>query len=224
MNLPHDQQLCTVCRQRPRWAVRWACKPCYLALRADLRELVDAHRRLGEAMVVLPPAWRTSAIRAVRSVESPIPFDPELALQREQITDTLAYWARMVLDAMRPRPWPPGDVTVEALTEWLARHLGWITRNPAVGELAGDVRGLCVHSDQLVPRWIEGGDQIPVRLVERRKLPLPCPSCDEISLTQRGDLVECVRGTCSRRMLLSSYHRLEAEVAERLAQDTQAAA
>lgn len=213
MTLPHDQ-LCTACRQRPRWAARWICKPCYLALRPDLRELVDAYRRLGEAMVTLPPAWRTSQIRAVRNIEAPMPFDPELALQRTNITDNLRYWASMVLDARRPRRWPPHDVTVDVLTAWLLPQLGWITRNPVVGEFASDVRGLRVRSEQLAPRE-----------VQRLKLPLPCPQCGELSLAkcgglsllQRGDLIECTRGRCRHVMTLGAYHRLEDELASELA-------
>lgn len=204
MTIPHDQ-LCTACRQRPRWAVRWVCKPCCLGLHPDLRELVDAYRRLGEAMVLLPPAWRTSQIRAMRS-ETPIPFDPELSLQRDRITDTLAYWARMVLDARRPRRWPPHDVTVDVLTVWLAGQLGWIVRNPAAGQFTDAIRDLRMRSDQLAPRE-----------VEIRRLPLPCPSCGELSLAQRGALAGCLRAVCSHLMTLTAYHALEDEVATELA-------
>lgn len=212
MTLPHDQ-LCAVCRQRPRWAARWLCKPCYLELRLDLRELVDAHRRLGDVMVLLPPSWRTSAIRTVRSIGSPIPFDPELSLQRDRITNTLAYWARMVLDAALPRRWPPDDVTVDALSSWLIQQLGWIVRNPAVGQFANDISGLRMRGEQLAPREYE-----------RRRLPLPCPQCGELSLTERAGLVECARGVCRHVMTLAAYHALENEIEATLGQDEPAAA
>ena len=196
---------CGACQQRPL-GVRWICRPCFLTLRADLPELVDAHRRLGDAMVLLPPSWRTSAIRSVRSVEAPIPFDPELALQRERITNTLAYWARMVLEGAQPRRWPPVDVTVEALTMWLTAQLGWITRNSAAVEFTTQIRALTVRSDQLAPREFES-----------RKLPLPCSQCSELSLTQRGAVVACVRGGCRHVMPLSAYHRYEDEIDAKIA-------
>lgn len=204
--------LCGACEQRPL-AVRWICRPCFLTLRADLPQLVDAHRRLGDAMVLLPPAWRTSAIRAVRSVGSPIPFDTELALQRERINDTLAYWARMVLQDAQPRPWPPHDVTVESLTGWLAQQLGWITHNSAAVEFTTEIRSLTVRSEQLAPREFE-----------RRKLPLPCPRCSELSLSQRGTVVECARGACRHVMTLSAYHAHENDIAARVGENEQPAA
>ncbi|MBS2962603.1 hypothetical protein KGA66_06060 [Actinocrinis puniceicyclus] len=201
---------CAACRQRPAWAARWICVPCYLALREDLHGLVGDYRWLGECMVLLPPSWRTSSIRAFRT-ETPIPFDARMSLQRDRITETLAYWARMVVEAKRPRPWPPHDVTVEATAPWLTTQLGWIVRQEAAGDFDREIRGLRVDTDRVAPRELEW-----------RSLPLPCPRCGQLALSHNGGLVACRRGGCGHAMTLGEYHQLEDEIAAALAERRQA--
>lgn len=203
---------CAACRQRPAWAARWVCVPCYLALRRDLPALVDDYRWLGDCMVLIPPSWRTSSIRAFR-LETPIPFDTHLSDQRDRITAALAYWARMVLEAKRPRLWPPHDVAVDIVAPWLVQQLGWIVLQEAAGEFANEVRGLRVGTDRMAPRELEW-----------RNVPLPCPRCGQLALSQRGAMVACLRGGCRHAMTLSAYEQLEHEVAVRIRAKEQASA
>ena len=158
-------RLCAACRQRPAWAARWLCKPCYLGLRKELPALVDDFRWLGDCMVLIPPAWRTSSIRAFRT-ETPSPFDAGMSLQRDRIAEALAYWARMVVEAKRPSLWPPHDVAVEVTAPWLVKRLGWIVLQEAAGDLVREIRSLRVETARMAPRELEW-----------RSLPLPCPHC-----------------------------------------------
>jgi len=207
-----NQRRCAACRQRPAWAARWICVPCYLALRTDLRGLVDDYRWLGECMVMMPPSWRTSSIRAFRT-ETPIPFDPDLSFQRDEITVFLASWAAMVVDNARPRRWPPHDVTPEIVAPWLALRLGWIVRQEAVGDLVNELRTLRIDTSRIAPRELEW-----------RNLPLPCPRCGELALSQRGAMVACLRGGCRHAMTLGAYGQLETETAARIRAKEQASA
>lgn len=205
-------RLCAACRQRPAWAARWICIPCYLALRTDLRGVVEDYRWLGECMVEMPPAWRTSSIRAFRT-ETPIPFDEGMSRQRDHVAETLAYWARMVVEAARPRRWPPHDVTPEIVAPWLARRLGWIVRQEAAGDLVNEIRRLRVDTSRIAPRELEW-----------RYVPLPCPRCGQLALSQRGAMVACLRGGCRHAMTLSAYEQLETETAARIRAKEQTAA
>jgi hypothetical protein len=207
-----NQRRCAACRQRPAWAVRWVCVPCYLALRADLRGVVEDYRWLGECMVMMPPSWRTSSIRAFRT-ETPIPFDEGMSLQRDRVAEALAYWARMVVQAARPRRWPPHDVTPEIIAPWLGRSLGWIVRQEAVGDFAREIRTLRIDTDRAAPRELEW-----------RYVPLPCPRCGELALSQRGAMVACLRGGCRHAMTLSAYHELENQIAAEVSKNEQASA
>jgi hypothetical protein len=207
-----DVHACAACRQRPAWTPRRLCAPCCLLLRSDLRGIVEDYRWLGECMACLPPSWRTSAIRAHR-VEAPIPFDPQLAAQREDVARVLASWAVNVVDVARPRRWPPHDVTPEITAPWLTRQLGWILRHESAGDMATEIRGLRTDTERAAPRELDW-----------LSLPLPCPRCGRLALSERAATVRCQRGGCGHAMTPGAYRDLENQIAAKLAAKDKASA
>jgi len=203
---------CGACRQRPAWIPRELCAPCCLLLRSDLRDVVEDYRWLGDCMANLAPSWRTSSIRAHRT-EAPIPFDPILSAQREDIARVLASWAANVVEKARPRRWPPHDVLPEVTAPWLSCQLGWILRHESAGDMADEIRTLRIDTERAAPRELDW-----------LNLPLPCPRCGRLALSERAGTVRCLRGGCGHAMTLSGYRDLENAIAAELAAKTKTAA
>jgi len=181
---PHDARRCVLCRQRPAWAPRWVCALCYRALRADLADLAAGYEWLGECMSALPPSWREHAIHAA-PLAPPPPMALHLAQTRSDISDNVWYWVQMVLDAKRPASRPPAEPSVPAALAWLTARLGWITRQPAVGELAGDIARLRERAERADPR--------PAPRID---LPLPCVRCNTLGLSLHGDRLAATLVAC----------------------------
>lgn len=67
------------------------------------------------------------------------PMNPVAAEVRSTILTVLASWAGLVADARRLRP-PARDLP--ALTRFLRRHVDWLSRHPAAGDMADEIQEL----------------------------------------------------------------------------------
>jgi hypothetical protein len=66
-------------------------------------------------------------------------MNPAAAEIRSAIRTVLASWAGLVADERRLEP-PARDIA--ALARFLCRHVAWLTRHPAAGDLVDEIRDL----------------------------------------------------------------------------------
>lgn len=113
--------VCTVCRDR---------------LVKDLRNLPVLYSDCNGGVA-------PEVVRAIRRVPRKSPntdsMSPAAAEIRSAICSVLASWAGMVADERRLEP-PARDIP--ALTRFLCRHVEWLTRHPAAGDMVDEIRDL----------------------------------------------------------------------------------
>jgi hypothetical protein len=109
------------------------CRDCLVNDLLNLPSLYSDCNRVAGAEVV-----RT--IRKIhRKSATTEAINPAAAEIRSAILTTLASWAGLVTGERRLTP-PARDVP--ALTRFLYRHVEWLTRHPAAGDMVDEVRGL----------------------------------------------------------------------------------
>ncbi|GAA2955918.1 hypothetical protein GCM10020227_23760 [Streptomyces flavovirens] len=114
------------------------CADCVDLLRADLRRLLDAYRESDHALTPTAPrpGVRVSGTKTAKGIV----LDQRAMDLRTRMTETLASWARLVVDEARtPRP---RRCEVGPLIDFLCRHLEWLAAHPAAADFDEEVRHL----------------------------------------------------------------------------------
>lgn len=129
---------------RPRTADRRAsgatrlCVNCVDLLRTNLRRLLDAYRESDHALT--PTAPRPSVRIGGTKRAKGIVLDQRAMDLRTRMTETLASWARLVIDeAGSPRP---HQREVVSLVDFLHRHIEWLAAHQAAADFDEEVRQL----------------------------------------------------------------------------------
>ena len=119
--------------------------------------------------------------------------DAHLQVGPPPILDTLASWARVVVEE---RILAELTLTVEALTEFLLTHHDWSRQQHWADEYAYDIRNAAHEARRLTG----GYDPRPVM-----KVGVPCRRCDGLGLHELPgeDRVVC---PCGLRLTLDEYH------------------
>lgn len=189
------------------------CSRCAYLLRRDLQELPDLWRMLS----LLP--GRTEQARVSGSHDMPTglridvlsfagpcnddtrpmdirPGDAEQQTGPPPLLDTLATWARLILEESYADP-PAGHTL---LVPWLLDHdrLGWACRQPWADDMAEEIRTAVATC-----RALAGAGWLTHRLGG-----VPCPTCGVCALTRENgeETVQCV--SCWRTWSWDEYRWL----------------
>lgn len=114
------------------------CANCVELLRTDLRRLLDAYRESDHALTPTAPrpSVRVGGTKGARGVV----LDQRAMDLRTRMTETLASWARLVIDeAGSPRP---RQREVVSLVDFLHRHIEWLAAHQAAADFVEEVRQL----------------------------------------------------------------------------------
>ncbi|MER7488634.1 hypothetical protein ABTY20_22555 [Streptomyces sp. NPDC126497] len=114
------------------------CANCVDRLRTDLRKLLDAYRESDHALT--PTAPRPSVRVGGTKTAKGIILDQRAMDLRTRMTETLASWARLVVDEARTSR--PRQREVVALVDFLSRHIEWLAAHPAAADFDEEVRQL----------------------------------------------------------------------------------
>ncbi|MFD4659814.1 hypothetical protein ACFWP2_29775 [Kitasatospora sp. NPDC058444] len=114
------------------------CADCVDLLRANLRRLLDAYRESDHA---LTPTTPRSGVRVGGTKTAKgIVLDQRAMDLRSRMTETLASWARLVVDETRsPGPRHHGVVS---LVDFLRQNIEWLAAHPAAADFDEEVRQL----------------------------------------------------------------------------------
>nr|WSY51629.1 hypothetical protein OG999_16850 [Streptomyces sp. NBC_00886] len=111
---------------------------CVDLLRTNLRRLLDAYRESDHALT--PTAPRPSVRIGGTKRAKGIVLDQRAMDLRTRMTETLASWARLVIDeAGSPRP---HQREVVSLVDFLHRHIEWLAAHQAAADFDEEVRQL----------------------------------------------------------------------------------
>lgn len=114
------------------------CANCVDVLRANLRRLLDAYRESDHALT--PTAPRPGVRVGGTKTAKGIVLDQRAMDLRTRVAETLASWARLVVDETRsPRP---RQHEVVNLVDFLRRHIEWLAAHPAAADFDEEVRQL----------------------------------------------------------------------------------
>jgi hypothetical protein len=122
----------------PRASAAQLCTNCVDLLRTDLRRLLDAYRESDHALTPAParPRLRVSGTNTAKGIL----LDQKTMDLRTRMTETLASWARLIVDETRsPRPRQREVVT---LVDFLCTHIQWLATHPAAADFDEEVRQL----------------------------------------------------------------------------------
>lgn len=201
----HPYLPCLVCQISDPYKDSLMCGGCYNRLRAHIATLVGAHAWLGLAMLNPISTWKPGTIGRTATGSRP-PFRTDLHDARVDIEAKLTSWARAVAEEHQPALAGPADGELATVGRWLIARLPWISDQLWCDAIAGELAEAVTAAYALVP-W----DRL------RRDLPMPCPGCQQVSLSQYGgdDQVTCRIRTCGRAMPWADYWRLVVEASER---------
>ncbi|MFD1659498.1 hypothetical protein ACFSL4_15120 [Streptomyces caeni] len=107
-------------------------------LRADLHKLLAAYRESDHALASTAPRprVRVSGNRPAKGIV----LDERIVALRAQIAETLASWARLVVDEARsPKP---DRCEVACLVHFLSRHVDWLAAHPAAADFNDEISRL----------------------------------------------------------------------------------
>ncbi len=191
---------CIICGQREPRTPSLACGACYAYLRATLAAVAWAHSWLRTRMYTLTPAWKPATTHAAPTTTRP-PFAVELHDTRTDIATTLNKWAGIVGYWHEPPIPGPADHTVPTVARWLTDRLGWLLEQDPWADL--DVHQLL---DTLAQLHRDAYALAPWESC-RRDLPLPCPACEQLTLSVYGgdDAVICRDPDCARTVGWAEY-------------------
>ncbi len=139
-------------------------QPSAEALIPALRALAELHEECGRVLAHTPYSLRQ---RVTGSRAIGISLNEKAMALRTEMKNTLASWARLVVDECGTAV--PSQEGVRPLVSFLVRHAGWLAAHPAAGDFAEEITAL-------------------VRSARRIAGPGPA---------HRVDLGRCVRSGCS---------------------------
>jgi hypothetical protein len=189
---------CTGCNPRPAHVGSTLCGKCfYRRLRGPLRQLPGIHGWLGVRMGGIRGNWSEPGVSGSR--ESPLPINTDMHDLRVLITQVLAQWAARVACEHVPVIHGPEHWDVDTTAPWLDKRAGWCSAQAWTPILVAHLGELVKRANGLVP-W-----QPP-----RTRLPLPCPQCEQMTLTLFGgeDWVTCTTQNCDEVIGWYRYSRL----------------
>jgi hypothetical protein len=189
---------CTGCAPRPAHARSQLCGRCfYRRLRSPLRQLPDIYDWLGARMGGVRTNWSEPGVTGSR--EFPLPINTDMHDLRQLMARLLAGWANRAAHNIVPPVPGPAHWDVASTAGWLDAHASWCANQPWTPRLVTHLGELMKQANGLVP-W-----QPP-----RTRLPLPCPKCEQMTLTLFGgeDWVTCTTPGCDEVIGWFRYSRL----------------
>jgi hypothetical protein len=189
---------CRGCAPRPAHAWSLLCGKCfYRRLRGPLRQLPGIHGWLGVRMGGMRTNWAEPGVSGSR--ETALPINTEMHDLRVLITQILAAWAYRAAREHVPPIHGPSHYGPDWTAPWLDAHATWCAQQAWVPVLVTHLSELVKTANGLVP-W-----QPP-----RTRLPLPCPKCEQMTLTLFGgeDWVTCTTQNCDEVIGWFRYSRL----------------
>jgi hypothetical protein len=189
---------CSGCAPRPAHARSQLCGRCfYRRLRSPLRQLPDIHDWLGARMGGMRTNWSEPGVTGSR--ETPLPINADMHDLRGLNARLLAGWAHRAAAEHVPPIRGPAHWDVRTTAGWLDRHATWCAQQAWVPALIGHLGELTGRARGLVP-WEQ----------YRTRLPLPCPKCEQMTLTLFGgeDWVTCIQDGCDEVIGWFRYQRL----------------
>lgn len=182
-------------RGEPRQAAtgRLICNICVVRLQRDLEitprlmRWLEQHKapgqsggdRVGGSREAGTPA-RLDVLSMLNDGATPIHGDDDDQIGPPSIPSTLRNWAWLIAE-QRGLIYPE-RADVEELSEWLLRHLDWVTGQPVIYDMIGEIAAL--------RRWAHG---LAPWAVHVQELVAPCPECGKRALIRTAGerYIEC---------------------------------
>jgi len=118
------------------------CGSCVDRLQVDLRGLLDIYQDAEHALT-RPPTSLRQRVSGSRPVG--IVLDERALAVRSEMTDLLNSWVRMIVDERRIQR--SGERDVRSLLRFLAQHMDWLARHPAVADFMEEIARLIESSN-----------------------------------------------------------------------------